>query len=124
MRSNDPMLIVQQILSIAAQSCLLSAYSRKLLGVHAWEMTVDHNTESALVRTESKYLLEAATNRFPACDVHDTYIHPNDDSFEADNMLLLLPTFSVLVVPVLGLLYSIRLHDQFSRHLVQRSVCV
>jgi hypothetical protein len=39
----------KQILSIAAQSCLLDAYRRNLLGVHAWEMPVDSNTESALV---------------------------------------------------------------------------
>jgi hypothetical protein len=87
-------------------------------------MTVDHNTESALVRTEFKYLPEAATDKVPACDVHDTYIYPNDDSFETDNLLLLLPTLSVLVVPVLGLLHSIRLHEQFSWYLVQRSVCL
>lgn len=87
-------------------------------------MTVDHNTESALVRRGSKHLLEAATDRVPACDVHDTHIHPDDDSFETNNLLLLLPTLPVLVVPVLGLLHSIRLHVQFGRHLVQRSVCM
>ncbi|SPJ70426.1 related to integral membrane protein [Fusarium torulosum] len=46
---DDYIILFAWILSIAAQSCLLNAYSRKLLGVHAWEMTVDHNTESALL---------------------------------------------------------------------------
>lgn len=46
---DDWLILFAWILSIAAQSCLLSAYSRKLLGVHAWEMPVDSNTESALL---------------------------------------------------------------------------
>ncbi|EXA29872.1 hypothetical protein FOVG_18680 [Fusarium oxysporum f. sp. pisi HDV247] len=46
---DDYLIFVAWILSIAAQSCLLHAYSHKLLGVHAWEMAIDNNTESALL---------------------------------------------------------------------------
>ncbi|KAH7191181.1 hypothetical protein DER44DRAFT_815695 [Fusarium oxysporum] len=46
---DDYLTFVAWILSIAAQSCLLHAYSHKLLGVHAWEMAIDNNTESALL---------------------------------------------------------------------------
>ncbi|KAM5344366.1 hypothetical protein ACJ41O_012903 [Fusarium nematophilum] len=46
---DDYLILFAWILSIAAQSCLLNAYSHKLLGVHAWEMTIDNNTESALL---------------------------------------------------------------------------
>jgi hypothetical protein len=46
---DDYLILFAWILSIAAQSCLLDAYRRNLLGVHAWEMPVDSNTESALV---------------------------------------------------------------------------
>jgi HAMP domain-containing protein len=46
---DDFLILFAWILSIAAQSCLLDAYRRKLLGVHAWEMPIDSNTESALL---------------------------------------------------------------------------
>ncbi|PCD33980.1 hypothetical protein FGRA07_09135 [Fusarium graminearum] len=46
---DDYLILFAWILSIAAQSFLLDAYRRKLLGVHAWEMPVDSNTESALL---------------------------------------------------------------------------
>ncbi|KAL9565684.1 hypothetical protein ACKAV7_009866 [Fusarium commune] len=46
---DDYLILFAWILSIAAQSCLLNAYSRKLLGVHAWEMPIDSNTDSALL---------------------------------------------------------------------------
>ncbi|KAG8670662.1 hypothetical protein FPOAC2_07487 [Fusarium poae] len=46
---DDYLILFAWILSIAAQSCLLDAYRRNLLGVHAWEMPVDSNTQSALL---------------------------------------------------------------------------
>ncbi|KAJ3534296.1 hypothetical protein NM208_g7596 [Fusarium decemcellulare] len=46
---DDFLLILAWILSIAAQSCLLHAYSHKLLGVHAWELSLHDNTQSALL---------------------------------------------------------------------------
>ncbi|KAM0548803.1 hypothetical protein ACHAPJ_009659 [Fusarium lateritium] len=46
---DDYLILFAWVLSIAAQSCLLNAYSRKLLGVHAWEMPIESNTESALL---------------------------------------------------------------------------
>ncbi|EKJ67423.1 hypothetical protein FPSE_12408 [Fusarium pseudograminearum CS3096] len=46
---DDYLILFAWVLSIAAQSFLLDAYRRKLLGVHAWEMPVDSNTESALL---------------------------------------------------------------------------
>ncbi|KAF5534438.1 integral membrane protein [Fusarium mexicanum] len=46
---DDYLILFAWILSIAAQSCLLNAYSRKLLGVHAWEMPIDSNTEANLL---------------------------------------------------------------------------
>ncbi|RKL04601.1 hypothetical protein BFJ68_g10996 [Fusarium oxysporum] len=45
----NPETDASMVLSIAAQSCLLNAYSRKLLGVHAWEMPIDSNTEANLL---------------------------------------------------------------------------
>ncbi|KAI3580817.1 hypothetical protein IWW34DRAFT_831406 [Fusarium oxysporum f. sp. albedinis] len=46
---DDYLILFAWVLSIAAQSCLLNAYSRKLLGVHAWEMPIDSNTEANLL---------------------------------------------------------------------------
>ncbi|KAF5622289.1 integral membrane protein [Fusarium sp. NRRL 52700] len=46
---DDYLILFAWVLSIAAQSCLLNAYSRKLLGVHAWEMPVDSNTQANLL---------------------------------------------------------------------------
>ncbi|KAK7408448.1 hypothetical protein QQX98_009375 [Neonectria punicea] len=46
---DDYLILFAWILSIAAQACLLHAYSHNLLGVHAWEMPVDSNTVSSLL---------------------------------------------------------------------------
>ncbi|KAF4984891.1 hypothetical protein FZEAL_44 [Fusarium zealandicum] len=46
---DDCLLILAWILSIAAQSFLLHAYSHDLLGVHAWELTLDDHTMSSLL---------------------------------------------------------------------------
>ncbi|KAG8664691.1 uncharacterized protein FPOAC1_013471 [Fusarium poae] len=46
---DDYLILFAWVLSIAAQSCLLNAYSRKLLGVHAWEMPIDSNTQANLL---------------------------------------------------------------------------
>ncbi|KAF5558002.1 integral membrane protein [Fusarium napiforme] len=46
---DDYLILLAWVLSIAAQSCLLNAYSRKLLGVHAWEMPIDSNTQANLL---------------------------------------------------------------------------
>ncbi|RYP79007.1 hypothetical protein DL769_003080 [Monosporascus sp. CRB-8-3] len=43
------MILLAWLLSIAAQSCILRAYSRGLLGVHAWEMSLDRYNESSLL---------------------------------------------------------------------------
>ncbi|KAH7220529.1 hypothetical protein BKA60DRAFT_646351 [Fusarium oxysporum] len=46
---DDYLILFAWVLSIAAQSCLLNAYSLKLLGVHAWEMPIDSNTKANLL---------------------------------------------------------------------------
>ncbi|KAH6972576.1 hypothetical protein EDB80DRAFT_659567 [Ilyonectria destructans] len=46
---DDYLILFAWVLSIAAQSCLLHAYTNNLLGVHAWEMPVDSNTQSSLL---------------------------------------------------------------------------
>ncbi|RYP16714.1 hypothetical protein DL765_004950 [Monosporascus sp. GIB2] len=69
---DDYMILLAWLLSIAAQSCLLRAYRRGLLGVHAWEMSLDRNNESTLLvlLTTLNYIPTTILSKLTLCSFY------------------------------------------------------
>ncbi|RYO86231.1 hypothetical protein DL766_004356 [Monosporascus sp. MC13-8B] len=69
---DDYMILLAWLLSIAAQSCVLRAYRRGLLGVHAWEMSLDRNNESTLLvlLTTLNYIPTTILSKLTLCSFY------------------------------------------------------